>query len=256
MTQEQVDELQKQIELNVEYQNQLKQEIENSMPFISDVIPLEVLREEYKDNKFELCFDSLRERYSGVRRLRRDGNCFYRAFLFMVFEHFVRNKEDPQFATVLDVVEGSKKQLVEVGYDEIAVEDFYDLFVAEFKKLREVDANNASEHLIKLLANKEEATYLIMYARFLTALHLKQNAIMFEDFVGDVAQFCMREVEQVDVECDHPQIIGITSYLGLGVEINSVKPDGGIEVINIPEDYAGFRSRMLYVPGHYDALYP
>ena len=76
-----------------------------------------------------------------------------------------------------------------------------------------------------------------MYARFLAALHLKENAIMFEDFVGDVAQFCMREVEQVDVECDHPQIIAITSFLGLGVEINSVKPDGGIEVINIPEDY-------------------
>jgi len=27
---------------------------------------------------------------------------------------------------------------------------------------------------------------------------------MFEDFVGDVAAFCLREVEQVDVECDHP----------------------------------------------------
>jgi len=43
-----------------------------------------------------------------------------------------------------------------------------------------------------------------MYARFMTACHLKQNAIMFEGFVGDVAQFCLTEVEQVDVECDHP----------------------------------------------------
>ncbi len=57
------------------------------------------------------------------------------------------------------------------------------------------------------------------------------------------------------MECDHPQIIAITNLLGLGVEINSVKPDGGIEVINIPEEYQGYRSRMLYVPGHYDALY-
>ena len=43
-----------------------------------------------------------------------------------------------------------------------------------------------------------------MYARFLAACYLKTNSILFEDFVGDVSSFCMREVEQVDVECDHP----------------------------------------------------
>jgi hypothetical protein len=55
-----------------------------------------------------------------------------------------------------------------------------------------------------LLCNKEEAVYLIMYARFLTACYLKQNSFLFEDFVGEVSSFCMREVEAVDVECDHP----------------------------------------------------
>ena len=44
-----------------------------------------------------------------------------------------------------------------------------------------------------------------MYARFLAAAHLKKNAILFQDFLGeDMASFCQREVEQVDVECDHP----------------------------------------------------
>jgi len=57
-------------------------------------------------------------------------------------------------------------------------------------------------------------------------------------------------------ECDHPQIMGITGALGLGVEINSLKPDGTVEVINLPEDgYDGFRPKLLFVPGHYDALY-
>ena len=79
---------------------------------------------------------------------------------------------------------------------------------------------------------------------------------MFEDFVGDIPSFCLREVEQIAVECDHPQIIAITSYLGLGVEINSVSHKGNIEITNIPEDgYSGFRVKLLFVPGHYDALY-
>jgi Peptidase C65 Otubain len=95
-----------------------------------------------------------------------------------------------------------------------------------------------------------------MYARFMTACYLKQNSIMFEDFVGDVNNFCLKEVEQVDVECDHPQIIAITNYLGLGVEINSVSPKGNIEIINLPEEgYDKFRVKLLFVPGHYDALY-
>ena len=110
---------------------------------------------------------------------------------------------------------------------------------------------------MKVLCNKEEATYIIMYARFLTSLYLKQNAILYEDFVGgDIATFCRTEVEAVDAECDHLQIIAITTYLGVGVEINSVTPKGTIEIINLPEDYKGeYKAKLLLVPGHYDALY-
>ena len=109
---------------------------------------------------------------------------------------------------------------------------------------------------MKVLCNHEEANYIIMYARFMAACHLKKNAILFVDFVGDVPTFCQREVEQLDVECDHPQIMGITGYFNMGVSIHSVSPLGKIELINLPEDgYNGFRPQLLFVPGHYDALY-
>merc|ERR1712086_491697 len=49
--------------------------------------------------------------------------------------------------------------------------------------------------------------------------------------------FCQREVEQVSVECDHPQIIAITNYLQQGVEINAISQQGArIDVTRIPED--------------------
>ena len=82
---------------------------------------------------------------------------------------------------------------------------------------------------------------------------------MFEDFVGDVESFCQREVEQLDVECDQPQMIAITNYFGLGVEVNSVNQwNGQIDVINLPDQssYQGYRAPLLFMPGHYDALYP
>lgn len=62
---------------------------------------------------------------------------------------------------------------MELGYDEIAIEDFYDLFLEQVKKLKDVDPSQANEHLLKTLANKEEATYMIMYSRFMTACYLK-----------------------------------------------------------------------------------
>ena len=75
--------------LNVEYENQLKQQIKDSTPFISDLMDLSVLKEEYAENKFENCFEVLYTRYKQVRRMRRDGNCFYRSFIYQLFEHIV-----------------------------------------------------------------------------------------------------------------------------------------------------------------------
>jgi len=67
---------------NSAYAEQIRKEIAESMPHISDMADLGVLKEEYKENKFENCFNVLYERYKNVRRMRRDGSCFYRAFLF------------------------------------------------------------------------------------------------------------------------------------------------------------------------------
>jgi len=95
-----------------------------------------------------------------------------------------------------------------------------------------------------------------MYIRFVAAAHLKKNAILYEGFIGNVEDFCNREVEQLDVECDHPQIMAITGYFNVGVELNQVTHNGKIDVLRLPEEgYNGFMPKLLFVPGHYDALY-
>lgn len=68
---------------------------QTSNPHVSDFIEIKVVLEEYKDSKFEAAFVKLglpKEEggcgYKHVRKLRRDGNCFYRAYLFQIFEHY------------------------------------------------------------------------------------------------------------------------------------------------------------------------
>ena len=112
--------------------------------------------------------------------------------------------------------------MVNAGYDEIVIEDFYDTFIDALKKLADVPKDKAQDHLLALLCNAEDANYLIMYIRFLAACYLKKNSILYEGFVGDVASYSTREIEQLDVEADHLPIIFLTNYLEIGVEINSV----------------------------------
>ena len=148
--------------------------------------------------------------------------------------------------------------MINAGYEEIVIGDFYDIFLEEFKKLIEVAPEEATQHALTLMSNNEQGNYLIMYVRWLTALYMKKNAVLFEAYIefGDVNYFCQREVEQLDVEADQPQIMAITSYLEIGVEVNSVTVSGSIMRQNLPEDgYDGWRPKLLYVPGHYDVLY-
>jgi hypothetical protein len=52
--------------------------------------------------------------------------------------------------------------------------------------------------------------------------------------------------------------LAITGYFGIGVEVNSVNSfNGKMDVINLPDEmeYKGYRPKLLFVPGHYDALY-
>ena len=198
------------------------------MPFISDVLETSVVQHEYSDTKFEASFAMLvkdKEQggrgYKHIRRLRRDGNCFYRAFLFQLFEHYALSLADHKqgnlqqykenYSALIKIIENSKQDMVrEGGYDEIVIEDFYDLFLQNLKKLSELKKDFlaqredcvktfedfVSNHLIKVLCNHEEANYIIMYMRFLAATYLKMNAILYEDFLGcDIATFCVREVE-------------------------------------------------------------
>lgn len=113
-----------------------------------------------------------------------------------MFEHFIKCADKTQYTKFIEVVEQSKEDLMKnAGYDEIAIEDFYDLFMESIKKLADVKPEDSVAHLMKLLCNHQEANYLIMYARFMAACYLKKNAILFEDFVGDVNNFCLKEVE-------------------------------------------------------------
>ena len=76
----------------------------------------------------------LADNYECVRRVRGDGNCFYRAFLFAYLETILRGYHTDSSAyfqqervRMLSILTESKDLAVSQGYEEMVIETFYDV---------------------------------------------------------------------------------------------------------------------------------
>ena len=125
------------------------------MPFISELMLTADVLPEYVGTKFEASFSSIitDRKYEHIRRLRRDGNCFYRAFLFQLFEHYALVLGDAKggnveqykknYAELVNKIEtqAMDDMTKEGGYDAIVVEDFQQVFLEQLKKLADLKAD-------------------------------------------------------------------------------------------------------------------
>jgi len=54
-----------------------------------------------------------------------------------------------------------------------------------------------------LFQEKEKCMYMIVFVRIFISAYIKENRILYEGFIEeDLDNFCLKEVEAVDRECD------------------------------------------------------
>ena len=118
----------------------INNEIKAQQPLIDSIREVISLLDQYKDAElpgFAKGIVDLNNRYTGLRKVRGDGNCFYRAFLYGYLDILVKLNESQVEASVelakserdrvLEVVKNSMNDLVAVGYSEFTIETFYDV---------------------------------------------------------------------------------------------------------------------------------
>jgi len=244
-------------ELIIKQQEDIQKDIASSTDLVSARYPIKKLEVDFaNDEVFKSKVTKLGETYSEFRRTRPDGNCFFRAVGFRVFELMLESLEE--FSKVKKAVEGSKDEMVKLGMPEFTVEDFFDNFMDTLERLAGDDKMKLEE-LEETFNNEGLSNYLVVFLRLLTSKQLQVEGEFYQNFMEggrSVAEFCSTEVEPMYKESDHIHIIGLTAAAGIGVRV--IYLDRGTGDAAVPHDFpegSEPKIHILYRPGHYDILY-
>jgi hypothetical protein len=69
---------------------------------------------------------ALQARYGALRRVRADGNCFFRAAGFALLEWLVQSGGEAACRRLLATLEACRKRMAATGFQELVYEDPYD----------------------------------------------------------------------------------------------------------------------------------
>jgi len=239
----------------------ISQQIRESQPLASHLQPISTLLQQYKssssqseshsdisskpqDSNFVKGCQYLATKYKSWRRIRGDGNCYYRAFLYSLCEQLLEGSlaKDPNILLELDrlicYAKNSLDEVTKFGYDRFTIEMFQEEFVELLEFL--LCPSNAHENIsnssqsstlllaqqdlhAKLNAENSSSDYCTWYLRVITAAYLKKHPDRFVHFLDeqyyDVPTFCSREVEPMGKECTNVSVLSLAEALGITVNI-------------------------------------
>ncbi|KAK4051508.1 hypothetical protein OIO90_004722 [Microbotryomycetes sp. JL221] len=272
----------------------IKEESAVERPLVGQLEPLlDTLTQEYTN---KLIINKVKyldhQGYTGLRRARGDGDCFYRSFAFSYVERLL--PQPPSAAQLaLAKIESLLPLLDQAGF----MKDIYDDFYEPLKNLlvalgsqQTTRPTNLSLH--ESFNDPETSNAIVVFLRLLTSAYLKANAEEFEPFLFSleddprfiesgrsptIQEFCSLHVEPVQKEADHIQISALTRALSINLKIAYLDQSqvpimfgnggggGDNEVgqgeakVNFVQFEEGasetFEGALLYRPGHYDILY-
>ncbi|KAJ3129956.1 OTU domain, ubiquitin aldehyde binding [Nowakowskiella sp. JEL0407] len=241
----------------LKYEKEIKSS-EISKPLVSEIETFEHLIQEYAsgDPIFSQKIQSLVESCIGLRTIRKDGNCFYRAFGYRFCETLQQN---PQWRNVaIARVRATKDLLSSTGYDIEILQDFLEPFEDALKP----DAN-----VLQLFQTEYISDTIVCYLRLASAAELKKNRDLYEAFVLDsypsLDLFISSQVEPMNIEADQMHLVAVANVFGVTIKVANLDAsstnDGKMNYHEISpmiplEGTESFVVPLLYRPGHYDIL--
>jgi hypothetical protein len=111
----------------VNFENNLREEMEKNSPLVSEKLTIDTLVAEYTDSIYQNSTLEFSKKIKHWRTVRRDGNCFYRSFLFRLFEEYILERNEKLHSKILKLIEESKRLCEDNGITWMVLEDFYNV---------------------------------------------------------------------------------------------------------------------------------
>lgn len=169
----------------------------------------------------------LRAHYGGMRRVRGDGNCFYRALMIGWLERLVA-APPPQQRHVWQTLLPSLTEQAAVALPEAVRAEFGKLgetFAARVKHVCEQASSNLLTDTLLLSELKGPAAIAkVRWLRLLASSHMRAHRADYEAVAIGLGKssfeaFLKEEVEAMGIEADEPQVQALTTALNLVVRI-------------------------------------
>ena len=207
---------------------------------------------------YSVVFRSKAERIANIwhrmRRVRPDGNCFYRAFLFGILERSLAD-----LSTLRSKLSSLAENCKNAGYDSFAIDDFHEMLQDQLESLSRTPSVETLERETFLDASVDG--YMIAFMRCCTGAYLKLHE---DDFIGflpsqysSMDAFVRNEVDPMYKDCDELQIVALTKTFESSLQVVYLDRSPGDPTIHTFGDPTEgcLKVSMLYKPGHYDLIY-
>jgi ubiquitin thioesterase protein OTUB1 len=210
------------------------------------------------------------KKYRSCRRVRGDGNCFFRCFMFRLAEICFDDKI--QLKRIQEFMKASMTELLlPAAYEKVAVETFYEM-VCEFWT-EELPVLESKQQLDVIFNDFGSSEHLVWFARLLAGAYLKRNEERFEPFLPapytSVQAYVSSEVEPQGKECEELEINALCDVLAWPVVVEYISakthttstfgPPITTTATTTTTTTGGGGGPtpicLLYRPGHYDILY-
>lgn len=116
--------------------------------------------------------------------MRRDGSCFYRAFLFRLFEYLINHKDDKEMWEKIEKkFDDGLEFLIKNGFNKIVAETFAESTCDFLKSLKNYDQTESD--LRKRMLYLERCNEMVMFLRFIVSAYIQQEAAMFQFYMPE-----------------------------------------------------------------------
>lgn len=109
-----------------------------------------------------------------------------------------------------------------VGFPDYCIEDFYDVFVAQFETAAKAPTQQTLQQLVQNLNDSGISDALVCYMRFICSGHLQTHQADYAPFLtshATVTEFCKKQTEVVGCEAEDLHIGALAKEFGVKVVV-------------------------------------